>query len=125
MKILIVDDSSDSADLLAFVVKMAGHDPEVAYDAQAALETARERQPDVVFLDIGLPEIDGYELARRLRALPGLTNVHLVATTGYGGDDDKQRGREAGVNDHLVKPIESEQVEGLLERLAAARSQGG
>lgn len=118
MKVLVVDDSSDSADMLAFIVRMAGHETEVAYDAHAALETARAWQPDLVFLDIGLPEIDGYELARRLRALPNLSTVHLVATTGYGADDDKQRGRDAGLNDHLVKPIETEQVERVIARLA-------
>jgi CheY-like chemotaxis protein len=119
MKVLIVDDSSDSADMLAFVVRMAGHETAVAYDAYAALDTARTWQPEAVFLDIGLPEIDGYELARRLRELPGL-RAHLVATTGYGADDDRQRGLEAGLHDYLVKPIDADQVEQLLERLAGA-----
>ena len=108
MKILIVDDSSDSADMLAFMVRMAGHETAVAYDAHTALETARSWLPDAVFLDIGL------------RALPELDRTHLIATTGHGADDDKQRGREAGIQDHLVKPIDIDQVEELLERLAGS-----
>ena len=122
MKVLVVDDSCDSADMLAFMVRMAGHETAVAYDAHTALETARSWLPDAVFLDIGMPEIDGCELARRLRALPELGATHLIATTGFGADDDKQRGREAGFQDYMVKPIDIAQVERLLERLASSRS---
>ncbi len=124
MKVLVVDDTTDSADMLGFMVRMAGHEVAVVYDAYTAIDTARSWLPDVVFMDIGMPDVDGYELARRLRALPELAQTHLVATTGFGADDDKQRGREAGFQEYLVKPIDVDQVEGLLERVAGSRAAG-
>ena len=87
-----------------------GHDVQTAYDGLAAVEAAMAYRPNVVLLDIGLPGIDGYEVARRLRQQPGLSGVMLIAMTGYGQVTDKERSREAGFNDHLVKPANFEQV---------------
>ncbi len=105
-RVLIVDDNVDSADSLAMVLKLDGHETERVYTAFDALERTVTFKPDVVLLDIGLPEIDGYEVARRLRALPGLDGLRLVALTGYGQPEDRARTREAGFDAHLVKPVE-------------------
>jgi CheY-like chemotaxis protein len=87
------------------------------YDGHSALETARSDPPDIVILDIGLPDIDGYEVARRLRGEPGLDQVPLIALTGYCHDEARRRAREAGIDYHLVKPADPE---ALLSLLAAA-----
>ncbi len=105
-RVLIVDDNVDSADSLAMVLQIDGHETERVYSAHAALERTISFKPDVILLDIGLPEIDGYEVARRLRATPGLEHLRLVALTGYGQPEDRARTRAAGFDDHLVKPVE-------------------
>ncbi|MBA2544204.1 MAG: response regulator [Deltaproteobacteria bacterium] len=113
-RILIVDDNADAADLLAAVLEMRGYDVHVAHHPMHALELAAELVPDIAFLDIGLPEIDGYELAARLRALPGLSELRLIALTGYGRDCDRARTRDAGFAHHLVKPVELRTIEATL-----------
>ena len=117
-RVLIVDDSQDSADLLAMLLRLAGHDVHTSYDGPSALEAAAEYAPDVVLLDIGLPGMDGHEVGRRIRELPGLAGVALVAVTGWAGEDDRRRSREAGFDHHLVKPLVGETV---LEVVASAR----
>jgi CheY-like chemotaxis protein len=104
--VLIVDDNVDSADSLAMVLTFDGHQTERVYTARAALERAKAFHPDVVLLDIGLPEMDGYEIARRIRKVPELAGVRLVALTGYGQPEDRLRTQSAGFDDHLVKPVE-------------------
>lgn len=104
-RVLVVDDNVDAAELLALGLKSAGHRVEVAHDGPSALEAARGLQPEVAVLDIGLPVMDGYELARSLLELPGLSGCHLVAVTGYGLAADRERSREAGFARHLVKPV--------------------
>jgi PAS domain S-box-containing protein len=116
-RVLVVDDNPDALELLTEVLRFKGHDVRGALDAAEALEVAVALRPDVALLDIGLPVIDGYELARRLRSLPGLGSVKLAALTGYGQPNDKERARAAGFDEHLVKPISIEQVEAVLERL--------
>jgi CheY-like chemotaxis protein/two-component sensor histidine kinase len=116
-RVLVVDDNPDALELLIEVLRWKGHDARGAQDAAAALELAVILRPDVALLDIGLPVIDGYELARRLRALPGLEGLKLAALTGYGQPNDKELARAAGFDEHLVKPIGLEQVEAVLERL--------
>jgi signal transduction histidine kinase/ActR/RegA family two-component response regulator len=109
-RILVVDDNEDAADLLAQYLGFLGHVTRIAHDGPAALRVADEFGPEVALLDIGLPVMDGYELARRLRAQPGGDGLRLVAVTGYGQDSDKRRAREASFDAHLVKPISAERL---------------
>jgi CheY-like chemotaxis protein len=111
-RILVVDDSQDSAESLALLLELHGHEVRTAFAGPAALETASAFCPDVVLLDIGLPGMDGYEVARRLRAEHG--GCRLIALTGYGRDDDRRRSREAGFDHHLVKPVDLEELTRLL-----------
>jgi CheY-like chemotaxis protein/two-component sensor histidine kinase len=105
-RILIVDDNEDAANSLGMILELDGHQVQCVFGAQNALERAESLRPDVVLLDIGLPDMNGYEVARRLRALPGLERVGLIALTGYGQGDDKQRTRDSGFDEHLVKPVD-------------------
>ena len=105
-RILVVDDNADSAESLALLLRHAGHQVETAYDGAAALEATRRNPPDVVLLDIALPRISGLEVARRMRSELGLNHALLVAMTGYGQVEDQIRSREAGLNAHLVKPVD-------------------
>jgi len=116
-RVLVVDDNTDAADSVAILLGAAGHDVLVAYSANGALQTAVEYQPDVVLLDIGLPEMDGYEVARRLRQQAELRHTKLIAVTGYGQDADRQRSQEAGFDFHLIKPVDSDVLQELLESL--------
>jgi len=104
--VLIVDDNEDAANSLAMVLKLGGHETAAVYSAAEALTHAVSFRPDVVLLDIGLPGMSGYEVAQKLRELPGLRDVRLVAVTGYGRSDDRLRARDAGFDDHLTKPVE-------------------
>ena len=113
-EILIVDDNIDAANLLAESLSALGHRTRVAHDGPAALRLAGELAPDVAVLDIGLPVMDGYELARRLREVPGAGGVHLIAVTGYGQSEDRRRSAEAGFDAHLVKPVHTERLAVLL-----------
>jgi CheY-like chemotaxis protein len=104
-RILIVDDNRDAADALAALLALDGHTIERAYGATEALSRAVFFKAQVVLLDIGLPEMDGYELARRLRLLPELRETRLIAVTGYGQPQDRERARAAGFDEHLIKPV--------------------
>jgi CheY-like chemotaxis protein len=114
---LVVDDNPDAADLLAESLRMLGYTLCVAPDGPSALRIAEGFAPDVALLDIGLPVMDGYELARRLREQAPGASVRLVAITGYGQDADRRRSEEAGFDAHLVKPVQIERVTALLEGL--------
>ena len=116
-RILVVDDNSDAADSLAMLLRLEGHEVESAYSAQGALEAVKRMRPEAVFLDIGLPLMDGYEIARRLRADSAAEGVHLIALTGYGQHPDRERAREAGFGAHLVKPPDIEAVNQILASL--------
>jgi PAS domain S-box-containing protein len=116
-RVLVVDDNADAADSVAILLGAAGYDVRVAYSANSALQTAVEYQPHVVLLDIGLPEMDGYEVAQHLRQHAKLRNTKLIALTGYGQDVDRQRSQESGFDYHLVKPVDSGTLRELLERL--------
>ena len=111
VRILIVDDNEDGAEMIAIALSAKGYLTRVAHDAPAALRVAEAFQPEVAFLDIGLPVMDGYELAARLRQLPGLAAIRLIALTGYGKESDRQKTREAGFQLHLVKPVNLDAVE--------------
>ena len=113
-RLLVVDDNMDAADSLAILLRLRGHEVRVAYDGSSALELVKGYRPDLVFLDIGMPGMDGYELARRLRRQPGLEQVRLAALTGYGQEEDRRLSREATIDHHLVKPVEPEALEALL-----------
>jgi PAS domain S-box-containing protein len=104
LRVLVVDDNVDTVTTLAMLVQEAGHDVRTAYDGTAVLEAALDYRPNVVLLDIGLPGLNGFEVAKRLRQQPALQNAVLVAMTGYGQESDRQRSQEAGFDHHLVKP---------------------
>jgi PAS domain S-box-containing protein len=112
--VLVVDDNADSADSLSEALRSWGFRVETAYSGKAALAAAEARAPGVILLDIGMPEMDGYETARRLRERPGLAATRLIALTGYGAEADQERGRQAGFDGHLVKPVN---IEALLDLL--------
>jgi two-component system CheB/CheR fusion protein len=126
LRVLVVDDLRDSADSLALLLQLWGHRPAVAYTGESALEVATAFRPDVVLLDIGLPGIDGYEVAWRLRQLPGLARCRLMALTGNGEEDDVRRCKEAGIDCHFLKPMDLSILRGLLatpERLSRGQLQ--
>jgi CheY-like chemotaxis protein len=113
-KVLVVDDNRDLAESLATVLRLWGHDVVVAYDGAQALAAARARPPEVVFLDIGLPRLDGFEVAQRLRADPALRRTRIVAVTGYGHDEDRRRSEAVGIDIHLTKPVDPIVLQRLL-----------
>jgi signal transduction histidine kinase len=114
LRVLVVEDNIDAAESLATLLRLWHHDVSVVHDGCAALDAAREQQPEVVLLDIGLPGLDGYQVARRLREEVGLDHVLLVAMTGYGQPEDRRRSREAGIQYHFVKPVEPLVLRNLL-----------
>jgi PAS domain S-box-containing protein len=120
-RVLVVDDNVDAAQSLAKLLEMTGHETLLAYDGTSALQAAIDYRPEVVLLDIGLPGLDGYEVAERIRQQDGLKGVVLVALTGYGQDSDRQRSQEAGFDHHLVKPCDFDEIEKILDGVATLR----
>ena len=114
--VLVVDDNRDAADSVAAVLELRGHRVWVAYDGPSALAIAAERSPEVVLLDIGLPGMDGYEVATRLRAMEPTRSSEIVALTGYGQEEDRKRSEQTRFDAHLVKPVDSETLYRLIER---------
>ncbi|MEM8511032.1 signal transduction histidine kinase/CheY-like chemotaxis protein [Massilia sp. MP_M2] len=123
LRVLIVDDNTDAADSLATLLQVQGHATAVEYDAVSALRRARSEHPDVMLIDIGLPDIDGYQLASSLRALPEMAATVPVAVTGYGQAKDRERALEAGFVHHLVKPVDMTALVRILESSAALAAQ--
>jgi PAS domain S-box-containing protein len=121
-RVLVVDDNHDSAESMAILLEIWGHEVRTTYDGPAALALAAEYRPDVVLLDIGLPGMSGYEVAKRLRELPDLAGAILIAVTGYGQHSDRERSRAAGFDHHLLKPVEPARLQ---ELLATPVLQGG
>ncbi|WP_298232242.1 response regulator [uncultured Azohydromonas sp.] len=113
-RILIVDDNADSADSLAMLLQLGGHEAHTAYDGLHALELASRLQPEVLLLDLGLPGLDGCELCRRIRQQPWSARSLLIAVTGWGQAADRQRSQDAGFDGHLVKPVDLQALEKLL-----------
>lgn len=113
----MVDDVSDVTELLSVLLTHAGYEVLTASSARAALELARNRRFDVIISDIGMPEMNGYQLAREIRTLPGYETVPMVAVTGYSMFDDKQRSLRAGFSAHLTKPIVPRVLLDLIEQL--------
>jgi CheY-like chemotaxis protein len=121
-RVLVVDDVQASAKTLALMLNAIGQDVEMRNDGKAALQAAADFRPSVIFLDIGMPQMDGYEVARRLRQQSNFSGITLVALTGYGQDDDRRRALEAGFNYHLVKPASIDVLEQLLAVVPAEPS---
>jgi PAS domain S-box-containing protein len=115
LRILVVDDSRDAADTCATVLELSGHEVQTAYDGRRALELAGTFRPHALVLDIGLPDVNGYELARSIRAAPWGGGMVLIAVTGWGQGEDRRRALEAGFDHHLTKPIAAETLESLLQ----------
>ncbi|MEM5386859.1 response regulator [Paraburkholderia phymatum] len=126
-RVMVVDDSVDGAESMSILLEMLGHEVRVLYDGAAAIAAAPEFRPEVVLLDIGLPGIDGYHVARALRAEPASANALLIALTGYGQDSDRQRTHDAGFDHHLVKPASLDDIERVIAAdgaLGAPRNPG-
>jgi CheY-like chemotaxis protein len=119
-RILLVDDNADFVDGIGSLLAAAGHTVRVCHDGASALALAEAFAPDFAFLDIGMPLLNGYDLARALRQMPGLRNTTLVAVTGWGQQKDRQLAFEAGFQVHLVKPAGFDQILAILEGGAAA-----
>ncbi|MBA3597962.1 MAG: response regulator [Methylibium sp.] len=117
LRLMVVDDNSDAADTLGMLLEAQGHEVNVQHDPLDALARAEEMAPDVFILDIGMPRMDGYELAKRLRQLHAGSHAVLIALTGYGQPEDRLASRRAGFDHHLVKPLDAAQLRGLLEHI--------
>jgi CheY-like chemotaxis protein len=120
-RILIVDDNQDGADSLAMLLEEVGHETHQAHDGIEAIGAAERVHPDAVLLDIGLPKLNGYEVCRRIREQPWGQGLTIVALTGWGQEEDRQRSQEAGFDTHLVKPVDLD----ALMRLLASLPSGG
>jgi CheY-like chemotaxis protein len=116
LRILVIDDNIDAAETLGEYLRMRGHDVRIEHSGAAALDTAATFLPDIAFVDIAMPVMDGYEVARLIRALPGLEQVRLVALTGFGRDEDRRKAAAAGFADHVTKPLHPAAVPLLLAR---------
>ncbi|MEO5985618.1 MAG: response regulator [Candidatus Limnocylindria bacterium] len=120
-RILIVDDNRDAADALAGLLELDGNDVHVAHDGDVALAMAEELRPQVILLDIGLPSLNGYEVAERIRATEWGASILLLALTGWGHPDDRAKTERAGFDEHLIKPVEIDTLTELLAGHAAER----
>lgn len=116
-RILVVDDNADSALSMGMMLSMMGHETRTAHDGEAAVSTAEAFRPHVVLLDIGLPKLNGYEVAQRIRQEKWGESMFLVAVTGWGQDEDRQRSEDVGMNLHMVKPVEPTALDRLLAEL--------
>lgn len=114
LRVLVVEDNDDAAEALSMLLEVFGHQPTLVPDGLKAIEAVRDTEFDIALVDIGLPDIDGYEVARRIRKIPDAKAVTLVAMTGYGQESDKLRARSAGFNEHLTKPVKIELLRALL-----------
>jgi signal transduction histidine kinase len=121
-RILVADDNNDALESLATLLQLSGHEVYTAANGAIALESAEQHRPEVALLDIGMPKLDGYEVARRIRAQPWGQRITLVALTGWGQDSDRRRSQEAGFDSHLVKPLDLDKLTELLAALPVAGS---
>jgi signal transduction histidine kinase/ActR/RegA family two-component response regulator len=121
LRVMVVDDNADSAHAMSMLLDTAGYDVSVDHSAAKAMERARSTAPEVCLLDIGLPDLDGYELARRLRSMPEAAGAILIAMTGYGQEQDRKNSEAAGFNYHLVKPIDTAKLLALLAEIRVAK----
>jgi CheY-like chemotaxis protein len=114
MRVVVIEDHKDTAELMNEIMREAGHDVRIAHSGHDGVTAALALPAEVVLCDVGLPDIDGYEVARRLRAADATARARLVALTGYDGEDEEQKARAAGFDRHVVKPIDPFQLEQLL-----------
>ena len=121
LRVLVVDDNEDSAETLAMLLRLSGNDVRTVHDGPRALAAAVEHRPDLIFLDIGMPGMNGFEVASRLRQHEEMHNVLLVAMTGWGQEEDRRRSKEAGFDQHLVKPLDLKALDDLLARAVPRR----
>jgi CheY-like chemotaxis protein len=121
-RVLVVEDDKDSREMLRILLELDGHDVHEAEDGPGGLSAALALRPDVVLVDVGLPGLDGHEVARQLRGGPAGPSLLLVALTGYGQPEDRERSRQAGFDAHLTKPISPEKLGELFRMLEAPRS---
>jgi CheY-like chemotaxis protein len=119
-RILVVDDNVDAARSLAMLLRSLGHETRVVHDGAEALRAVPEYRPQIVLLDIGMPGLDGYEVARRLRAMDGGEALRIVAVTGWGQEADREKSRAAGFDLHLVKPVEPRELVRVLDERGGA-----
>jgi CheY-like chemotaxis protein len=113
-RVLVADDNEDSAETMAMLLEALGHEVKIAHDGLQAVEQTEAFRPEVVLLDIGMPRVDGYEAARRIRAQAWGRSIVLVALTGWGQDEDRRRSEEAGFDRHLIKPVDIEALQQVL-----------
>src|SRR5262249_47977584 len=125
LRILVVDDNRDAADSLRLLLEFSGHQVAVAYSGHDGLQAAEQHRPDVVLCDIGLPGLDGYGGAGRLRDTPPTAKARLTAVPAYGQDEDRRRSHEAGFEQHLVKPVDPDALHRVLNGTAALNRKGG
>ena len=114
LRVLVVEDNADAADIMAELIKRRGHEVQIAHDGETGLSAARAFRPQVILLDIGLPDTDGYAVAQRLRE-EHLTGELLIALTGYGEAEDRERAKKAGFDRHLTKPVDPDALLALFE----------
>ena len=122
LRILVIDDIPDVADVMKMLLDLEGFETSVAYSGASALELARHFSPDVVFCDIGLPEMDGHEIARRMRADPAISPAVLIALTGWGAEGEVRKTRESGFDFHMVKPVDANALLELLAQIEPRRT---
>ena len=120
-RILVADDNKDAADSLTTMLSLMGHEARAAYDGLGAVETAATFRPDVIVLDVGMPRVDGYEAARRIRKEPWSNGVVLVALTGWGQEEDRAKAKNAGFDHHLTKPAS---IDAIVHLITEAPSKG-
>jgi CheY-like chemotaxis protein len=121
-RVLVVDDNADAAATLRMALELQGHDARAAFSGQAALDALADFDAEVVLLDLGMPGMNGFEVAQRIRALPRGGDVLLVALTGWGQEEDRRRTAEAGFDEHLTKPVDAERLAALLANEGEAAS---
>jgi CheY-like chemotaxis protein len=122
MNVLIVDDNEDSATTLGWMVEALGHTFRLAFDGRQAIDAAKQSAPDLVLMDLGLPDMSGYDVCRELRKMKEMSNSILVAQTGWGEENHIRMSKEAGFDYHLVKPVEMQALQNLLQPGGAAAS---
>ncbi len=121
-KILVVDDNRDSANTLALLMKLSGSQTATAYDGLEAVEVSQSFQPDVILLDLGLPNMNGFDACRAIRQRDGFDHVKIIALTGWGQEEDRRKTKEAGFDGHLVKPVELDALKQLLGALCTSQA---
>lgn len=115
LRVLVVDDNVDSARTLAMFLRLKGHAVDTRFDGQAALDAALEKLPDAIVLDLGLPKLDGFQVAEQLRDTQGFQHTKLIAVSGYGNDEARARSAQVGFDHHLTKPVDTQTLLALIE----------